>query len=125
MIFLSVTEVITLHSKLIAKTGGLDGLRDMSLLESAVTSVYSTFDSIELYPSIIEKSARLAFTLISNHAFIDGNKRIGILVMLMTLKLNEVNIMYSQKELIELGMSSASGLCQYKCILRWIEEHLV
>ena len=123
MILLTVSEIISIHSKLIAKTGGLDGIRDISLLESAVASANNSFDDVEQYPSIEEKGARLAFAIISNHAFIDGNKRIGILTMLMTLKLNQVNITYSQEELIELGLSVASGKLKYDEIYNWILEH--
>ncbi len=123
MILLAVSEIIAIHTKLIAKTGGLNGIRDIALLESAVASANNSFDDIEQYPTIEEKGARLAFAIISNHAFIDGNKRIGILVMLMTLKLNQVNLIYSQKELIELGLSVANGSCKYDCIYEWIIKH--
>lgn len=109
MILLTIDEIISIHSKLITRTGGSDGLRDKGLLESAVYNVDSFFDNIEQYPSAEEKSARLAYSIINNHAFIDGNKRIGILVMLMTLSLNHIMITYSQVELIELGLSIASG----------------
>ena len=88
MILLTVTEIIGLHSKLIAKTGGLDGIRDIGFLESAVFTTNNSFEGIEQYPTIEEKAARLAYGLVSNHAFVDGNKRIGVLILLMTLKLN-------------------------------------
>lgn len=83
MIFLSTDEIIALHSKIITRTGGSDGLRDIGLLESAVNSAYAGYDDHEQYPTIEEKAARLAFALISNHAFVDGNKRIGVIVMLI------------------------------------------
>lgn len=79
MILLTIEELQFLHRKLIAQTGGSDGLRDIGLLESAVYSVEGGFGDIEIYPTVEEKAARLAFSLISNHAFVDGNKRIGIL----------------------------------------------
>lgn len=123
MIFLTVDEIITIHSKLIKKTGGSDGLRDRGLLESAVYSAYNAFEEVEQYPSTEEKAARFAFAIVSNHAFIDGNKRIGMLVMLMALKLNGINIFYTQQELIDLGLSVASGMSQYEEILNWIVSH--
>lgn len=123
MIFLTVDEVISIHNKLIIKTGGSYGLRDRGLLESAVFSVYSEFYDVEQYPSIEEKSARFAFSIINNHAFIDGNKRIGILVMLMTLKINGIIIFYLQEDLIKLGLSIADGSYQYQDILNWIYFH--
>ncbi|HCD42672.1 MAG TPA: type II toxin-antitoxin system death-on-curing family toxin [Lachnoclostridium sp.] len=123
MIILTIDEIIQIHSKLILKTGGLDGIRDKGLLESAVFSISNGFDDIEIYPTIEEKAARMAFGIVNNHAFLDGNKRIGILVMLMTLKLNKVVINYSQNELIQLGLGVASGKLGYNEILNWINGH--
>ena len=87
MILLTVDEILRLHRKLVKTTGGSEELRDISLLESAVYSTEAAFGGVELYPSVPEKAARLAYGLVSNHAFVDGNKRIGILAMLMTLRL--------------------------------------
>ena len=123
MILLTVDEIIELHTKLIAKTGGSDGLRDLRLLESAVYSAQSSFNDEELYPTISEKAARLMYALVSNHAFVDGNKRIGVFVMLMTLKLNGIALHYTQGELIELGLSAACGKSKYEDILVWIHNH--
>ena len=109
--------------KLIQKTGGSDGIRDENLLESAVYSALATFLNEECYPTVEEKAARLMFSLTNNHAFLDGNKRIGVLVMLMTLKLNGIEISYTQKELIELGLSVADSSCDYDGILNWIISH--
>ena len=123
MIFLTVEDIIVLHKKLIQVTGGLDGLRDKGLLESAVNSAFASFDDVERYPSIEEKAARYAFSITNNHAFVDGNKRIGVFVMLMTLSLNDVEIHYTQPELIKLGLVIADGSVGYDYILRWIYEH--
>lgn len=123
MIFLTVDEIIQLHTKLIARTGGSDGLRDFGLFESSVFSAQNSFDDTEIYPTTEEKAARLMYALVSNHAFVDGNKRIGAFVMLMTLKLNDIDIQYSQSELIELGLSVASGIAKYDDILAWIRNH--
>lgn len=123
MILLTVDEIMMLHSKLLQVTGGLPGLRDRGLLESAVFSIDASFEDIEQYPTIEEKAARLAYALIANHAFVDGNKRAGILAMLMTLTLNEVPLHYTQSELISLGLSIASGAEEYEDILNWIKQH--
>lgn len=125
MILLTVEEVIELHDKLIDKTGGSSGLRDQSLLESAVYSAMSSFADNEAYPSVEEKSARLMFSLTNNHAFVDGNKRIGVFAMLMTLQLNNVKINYTQAELISLGLSVANGKTNYEQILEWITKHKI
>lgn len=123
MMLLTVEEVIAIHDKLIERTGGSHGLRDRSLLESAIYSAMSAFADSEAYPTIEEKAARLMFSLTNNHAFVDGNKRIGIFIMLMTLKLNDVKINYTQAELISLGLSVAEGKIEYSEILDWITEH--
>lgn len=125
MILLTTNEIIEVHSKLIAKTGGLEGVKDFGLLDSANASAMNCYDNIEQYPTIEQKAARLAYAIISNHAFIDGNKRIGILVMLLTLKLNEYFIVYNQNELIVLGLSIADGSFKYIEIYKWIIEHKI
>lgn len=125
MILLTVEEVIALHKKLIERTGGSHGLRDRNLLESAVFSAMSGFADSEAYPTVEEKAARLMFSLTNNHAFVDGNKRIGVLTMLMTLQLNNVKINYTQAELISLGLSGADGKTEYAQILDWILEHKI
>lgn len=123
MILLTVDEIIMLHDKLLAATGGLPGLRDRGLLESAVFSMNVGFGDVEQYPTIEEKAARLAYALISNHAFVDGNKRVGVLAMLMTLRLNGVVLQYTQQELIDLGLEAAGGTVAYDEILEWIQKH--
>lgn len=123
MILLTIDEIIALHSKLIARTGGSDGLRDLGLLESAVYSANSSFGGEEIYPTVIQKAARLMYALVSNHAFVDGNKRIGVFVMLMTLRLNGITLQYTQAELIELGLAAAEGVVRYDEILNWINLH--
>lgn len=125
MITLTVSEIIEIHSRLIRKTGGLDGVRDRGLLESGVFNISSGFEDMEVYPSAEEKAARLAFGIVNNHAFIDGNKRIGMLSMLMTLKLNHTEVQYTQKELIALGLGVADGSIDYDGILAWILEHRI
>ena len=123
MILLTVTEIIGLHTKLIGKTGGSDGLRDMGLLESAVNSAQAGFGGEERYPTVSEKAARLMYALVSNHAFVDVNKRIGVFAALITLRLNGVVLRFTQAELIRLGLSAASGTMDYADILSWIRSH--
>ena len=82
-----------------------------------------TFDSNELYPEIEEKAARLAYGLISNHGFVDGNKRIGVYAMLVFLELNNVTLKFTQDELINLGLGTAKGELNYLDILDFIKSH--
>lgn len=125
MILLTVAEIVELHSKLIERIGGTDGIRDIALLESAVYSALSSFDGLEAYPSIEERAARLMFSLVGNHAFLDRNKRICVLVMLLTLNINGVKVQHTQKELIDLGLSAANGKISYQEILLWINNHKI
>ena len=123
MILLTKEEIIRIHEKLIDKTGGAHGLRDENLLESAIYSSEAGFEDVEKYPSAEEKAARLCYSLTNNHAFVDGNKRIGVMVMLMTLKLNDISLSYTQKELVSLGLSVARSESTYEDILSWINNH--
>ena len=102
---------------------GQSGVRDLDLLDSALNSCFQTFDDVELYPTIEEKAARLGFSLVSNHAFIDGNKRIGVLVMLSFLEANGTKINYTDDDLIKVGMSLANGKMSYENLLKWLCNH--
>ena len=124
MIILTVSEVTELHEKLIAATGGSHGVRDMGLLESAVLGCYQTFGDTELYPTIMEKAARMAYAICKNHPFIDGNKRAAVTSMLVMLRLNGIVPSYTQQELIALGLSIADGSIEYEEILAWLERHI-
>ena len=123
MITLTVSEILRLHQKLLDATGGLSGTRDLGLLESAVYSANQVFDEEEAYPTVEQRAARLAYAITQNHPFVDGNKRIGMLVMLMRLRLNHVQIQYTQAELIQLGLSVADNSYRYEDILAWINNH--
>ena len=96
-----------MHEKLIIASGGSNGLRDIGLLESAIENSKATFAGEDLYKSIEEKCSNICYSIISNHAFIDGNKRIGIYVMLMLLEYNGIKLNFTQKELIDLGLGTA------------------
>ena len=125
MIKIDKEKVLLLHQIMAEATGGDTGIRDEALLESAIENVYATFDGIELYPTKEEKAARLGFSLISNHAFVDGNKRIGIYIMLSFLELNGVRIEATNDEVYELGMKVAEGKADYSYILEWIKSRRI
>lgn len=116
-------QVIETHSLLISKTGGIDGLRDEGLLESALNSPFQTFAGEDLYPTLQSKAAQLGFTLVNNHPFIDGNKRIGLLVMMIFLEVNGIILSCEDADIIEVGLSLAAGKMNLKELLSWILEH--
>jgi death-on-curing protein len=121
MITISVEQVKLLHKKLIEKTDGRPGVRKEGLIDSAMGRGMSTFDGEDSYKSHIEKISAITHSLISNHGFIDGNKRVGISVMLVLLKLNEIKIEYTQKNLIDLGLGVAASELEYEDIVEWLK----
>ena len=123
MIILSKEQVIELHRQLIDETGGSHGLRDVELFDSAYNAPFQRFDDQDLFPTIQQKSARLAFGLIKNHPFVDGNKRIGAHVMLIMLGLNGIELTYTQKELYTIILNIASGTAELKELTEWILNH--
>lgn len=123
MRILTVEQVIELHSKLIQATGGLDGVRDVGLIESSLSSAFNTYFGVEKYPSIEEKAARLCYSLVNNHAFLDGNKRIGVFVMIIFLELNGIVLHQTDEEIVELGLGVASSELDYNAILEYIRNH--
>lgn len=116
-------KVLLLYQLLIEETGGLAGVRDFNLLDSALESAYQTFEGKELYPTKQEKAARIGFSLISNHAFLDGNKRIGIYIILIFLNVNGILIAPSDDEIIRTGLNLASGKMSYEELLKWIRDY--
>ncbi len=120
MIKFGKDKVLLLHQLLIEETGGEDGVRDIGLLDSALEACYATFDGKELFPSKEEKAARLGVGLVSNHAFVDGNKRIGLYVMLTFLEVNGIKLDVSDEELVAVGLAMAQGEMKYQELLDWI-----
>lgn len=123
MVEFTKEKVLLLHKLIAEETGGDHGVRDTSLLESAINGAYSTFDGKELYPTKEEKAASLAYSLISNHAFVDGNKRIGVHIMLLFLEVNGIKINATNEDIRELGINIASGKMSQKEIVNWIIKH--
>lgn len=120
---LTKIQILKMHSLLIQKTGGSDGVGDEGLLDSALNLPFQSFDGEDIYKTIQAKAARLGFSLINNHPFADGNKRIGILAMLVFLEMNGIEIICTDEELIELGLGVADGSISYKGLLNCIIDH--
>lgn len=125
MIRFSKDKVLLLHQLIAQETGGSEGVRDEGLLESALEGVFATFGGQELYPSKEEKGARLGFTLISNHAFVDGNKRIGMYVMLTFLEVNGIRLSCTNEEVATVGLAVAAGEMGYEALLDWVRAHRI
>ena len=122
MIKLSKEKVLLLHQLIAQETGGGVGIRDIRLLESALNNAYATFAGEELYKTKEEKAASLGFSLISNNAFVDGNKRIGVYVMLTFLEAEGIRINCTNADVVDFGLSVAAGNMKYDDILNWINK---
>lgn len=120
---LTKKQILMLHQDLLNRFGGTAGIRDEGLLESAISAPFQTFDGKALYPTILEKAARLGYGLIQNHPFVDGNKRIGIHAMLVFLALNGQEPAYQDEELISAALDIAAGKLEEKQLLEWLIRH--
>lgn len=123
MIKFSKDKVLLLHKLIAEETGGSIGVRDESLLESALEGAFATFGGQELYPTKEEKGARLGYTLISNHAFVDGNKRIGMYVMLTFLEVNGIHMDCTNADVTAVGLGVADKSMTYEQLLDWVRNH--
>ena len=123
MIRFSKEKILLLHQIMARATGGSVGVRDEGLLESALETAFSGFGGVDFYPSKEEKGARLGYSLISNHAFVDGNKRIGMYIMLTFLEVNGIRLDCTNEDVVHAGLSVADGSMDYEGLLAWVREH--
>jgi death-on-curing protein len=124
MISLSKEQIKGLHKNMIIATGGSDGIRDEALLDSALSAPCQTFDGMELYPSATAKITRIAYGIVCNHPFVDGNKRIGTYVMLVLLELNNIKADFTDDDIIHIGLGLASGKIDFKQLLDFVLERI-
>ena len=122
MIKFTKERVLLLYKLIVEATGGTFGIRSENLLESAIEAPYQTFDGGELFPTKIEKAARLGYGLISNHPFIDGNKRIGVYIMISFLEVNGIHMEFTDQEIEDIALSTASGNMKYEDILKFLKS---
>lgn len=125
MRYLSLEELLILHEYQIEKFGGVHGIRDIRLVESAVYRPQNTFDGKELYKDIFEKAGALGHAIITFHPFTDGNKRTGLYAMLVFLQLNGIEVSISNKELVNLGLAIAKGDLTIEPLSSFLRKHCV
>ena len=125
MRFLSLGDVLELYRRIVEETGGATGIRDLNGLQSALAQPRMTFGGKDLYPSVAAKAAALGFSLIRNHPFIDGNKRVGHAAMELFLVINghEIEASVDEQEAVILGV--ASGDIDREEFLNWLELHMI
>lgn len=124
MRYIRLAEILSLHDMLIRTSGGSHGLRDLGALQSAVAQPYATFDGTPLYPDLVSKAVTLCFSLVSNHPFIDGNKRIGHAAMEAMLMLNGLHVVASVAEQEELILRVAAGGATREELLGFVEKRV-
>ena len=124
MIWITTDDVIQIHSRVIQRSGGMDGLRDRASLEAAVSAPMQSFGGQDLYPTTVEKIARLGYGLASNHAFVDGNKRIGAMMTQLLLRWNGFQMSLRSGELADMFIAIADGSAGESDLLAWIQRHL-
>lgn len=119
-----IDDAVRIHDILIEKFGGTSGIRDIKLLESALSRPFQTFDQKELYPTPVEKAGALIESILNNHPFIDGNKRTGYVLMRLLLLNSGVDISATQDEKYEFVMAIAKGEYHLNDIIRWIKKRI-
>ena len=125
MRYLKLNEVLDIHRHILEQSGGLAGIRDFGALESALAQPKMTFEGEDLYPTLVDKAVALAYSLINNHPFVDGNKRIGHATMEIFLVLNgsEIDASIDEQEKIIVGV--ASGKVKREALKDWLALHIV
>lgn len=125
MRYLTLGEVVDLHRRVLAQSGGASGIRDLGLLESALAQPAAAFGGADLHATVIEKAAALCFALVANHAFVDGNKRVGHAAMEVFLVLNGFEISASVDDQERLIIDVSSGLADRDALARWLSATVV
>jgi death-on-curing protein len=120
--YLYPRQIFYLHQQIIELSGGAVGVRDQGLLESAVYRPQATFGGEDLYPNLFSKVAALGHSLITNHPFVDGNKRTGFEAMRLMLRLNEFDLHASVEAKFKFALDIANGKLREQAIADWLKE---
>jgi death-on-curing protein len=121
--YLSLTEILLLHARLIQQTGGAEGVRDLARLESAIARPQAKFGGADLYPDLWSKAAALMESLIQNHPFVDGNRRVGLTSAGILLERNGYSLSADNDQVFDFAMSVARGDVRHEEITRWLVEN--
>jgi len=122
--FLTLEDVLALHDELIQRYGGTPGLRDAGLLEAALAMPQAGFGNQYFHESPHEMGEAYLFHLVRNHAFIDGNKRVGLACAILFFKINRVPYSITEEEAIELTLAAASGQMDKSAVTAFFQKHL-
>jgi death-on-curing protein len=123
MIYLTAQQILFLHARLVAETGGSHGVRDLSMLLSAVGRPQARYDKHDLYPDLDTKAAALMDSLIRNHPFMGGNKRTGIAAAGLFLRINGFWLNTTNIELERFTLDVAQSQHPIEDIAAWLKDH--
>lgn len=123
--YLSIEQVIELHNETIRQHGGAEGIRDRGLIESAVAQPPMTFGGEELYPTLIDKAAAFGYSLIANHAFVDGNKRVGLAALDVFLRVNGFVVRATLEDFESTILAIAAGTMKRQFFAEWLLIHTI
>ncbi len=123
MNYLYPKQVIYLYQQIIQQTGGTIALRDAGLLESAICRPQASFAGRDLYPDLFSKAAALGHSMILNHPFVDGNKRVGFEAMRLMLRLNGFDLRASEDTKYNMVLRIAEGRITEQAIADWLKAH--
>lgn len=124
MIYLHKHQLLKLHDQIIHKFGGIHGIRDERMLDSALANPLQTFAGLDLYPTCIDKAVQFCYGLIENHPFLDGNKRTGLYSLLILLHINELKIEIAHKDLTDIIFKVADSTFSYQALLLTFKEKI-
>lgn len=120
MIYLSAEQILFLHARLVAETGGSQGVRDLNLLLLAVNRPQASFEDQYLYPDLFLKAAALMDSLICNHPFVDGNKRTGFAAAALFVRLNGYRLIVTNEEAIKFVLEVARSVHSLDEVAAWL-----
>lgn len=122
---ITIENIIKTHDIVIQETGGEEGILNSSLIESAYYSAFQTFGGKEFYPSVVEKAARIGYGLMSNHRFVDGNKRTGMLILDAFLDVNGYLSTFSEEDGEAMAWKVAAHEIEYEDFYDWLQSNVI
>ena len=123
MNYLTPAQVLFIHARLVAETGGATGIRDLGLLEAAVARPQATYEGHDLYPDLLHKAAALMESLIGNHPLVAGNKRVGVTAAGLFLQINGHRLTASNDEVEQIALSAARGETTVESLSVWLKQY--
>jgi death-on-curing protein len=123
-LYLAIEQLLRLHEMQLRAFGGSPGLRDRAGLEAAAARPQMTFGGEDLYPDLAAKAAALMHSLVMNHPFVDGNKRVGLMAAELLLVVNGHDLDADDEGLVELTFAVARGEISQEALAIWLRQRI-